>query len=236
MGAASPPLSHHAFMGGPNYGNTHGARPWVFVATLISCTPHIIALRGVKFICAYLSTRARGCRASCERSGATLYGTRTPSYAHPAACCTLWALAHREDCSLFTNAHFSSTSRSVRPACARTFPNPPTADGMRLLDPIAGPGKPESAPRGQRDAVGGRSAISRFWLCGTQAAKGGRRAAGRARRPVGLTGRSQALSTRGRRDALEYVRQRQQRLRPGARPMHLDVRWSARLYMSPRSR
>ena len=88
---------------------------------------------------------------------------------------------------------------------------------MRLLNPIAGLDKPESAPRGQRDAVGGRSAIGRFWLCGTQAAERGRRAAGRARLPVGLAGRSRALSTRGRRDALDYVRQRQRRLRAGGR-------------------
>ena len=88
---------------------------------------------------------------------------------------------------------------------------------MRLLDPLVGLDKPESAPRGQRDAVGGSSAISRFWLCGTQAAEGGRRAAGRARRPVGLVGRSQTLSTRARRDALDDVRQRQQRLRAGGR-------------------
>ena len=46
----------------------------------------------------------------------------------------------------------SSYGRSVRAACARTFANPPTADGMRLLDPIAGPDKLDSVPCGHRDA------------------------------------------------------------------------------------
>ena len=56
----------------------------------------------------------------------------------------------------------ASIGRSVRPACARTFANPPTTDGMRLLDPFAGLNKPGLAPRGQRGALGGRSAAGRF--------------------------------------------------------------------------
>ena len=99
---------------------------------------------------------------------------------------------------------------------------------MRLLDPIAGPGKPESAPRGQRDAVGGRSAIGRFWLCFLQAAERGRRAAGRVRLPVGLAGRPWGLSIRARRDALDDVRQRQRRRRAGGRGAGTRVRRALR--------
>ena len=59
-------------------------------------------------------------------------------------------------------ARSASMGRSVRPACARTFAKPPTTDGMRLLDPFAGLNKPGLAPRGQRGALGGRSAARRF--------------------------------------------------------------------------
>ena len=92
----------------------------------------------------------------------------------------------------------ASRRRSVRSACARTFPNPPTADGMRLLDPLVGLDQPGSAPRGYRDASASFS--SEAALCGYagMAAEDGRRAAGRARRSLGLAGRPVALSMRPR--------------------------------------
>ena len=91
----------------------------------------------------------------------------------------------------------------------------PTADGMRLLDPIAGPDKPEFASRGQCGAVGGRSPAAAFRLLGTWAAEEGRGAAALARHPAGLAGRSRAPSMRGRRGALDSVRERQWRRRAG---------------------
>ena len=48
------------------------------------------------------------------------------------------------------------TPRSVRSACARTFTNLLAADGIRLLDPLAGLDRPDSAPHGHRDQDPGR--------------------------------------------------------------------------------
>ena len=50
--------------------------------------------------------------------------------------------------ALIAHPHASSCRRSVRLSCARTLPNPPTADGVRFLDPLTGLDQPGSAPRG----------------------------------------------------------------------------------------
>ena len=101
----------------------------------------------------------------------------------------------------------ASRRRSVRSACARTFTNPPTADGIRLLDPLTGLNQPDSAPRGHRDASASFS--SEAALCGYagMAVEEGRRTAGRARRPLGRAGRAVALSMRARREAHAQVRE-----------------------------
>jgi hypothetical protein len=57
----------------------------------------------------------------------------------------------------------ASRGRSVRSACARTFTNPPVADGIRLFDPLAGLNQPDSALRGHHGAMGRRS--SRCCFC-----------------------------------------------------------------------
>ena len=101
----------------------------------------------------------------------------------------------------------SSKGRSVRSACARTFTNPLVADGIRLLDPLAGLNQPDSAPRGHHGAMGRRSSNGAFCGYAAMAVEAGRRAAGRARRTVGRAGRPVALSMRTRRCALAHVRE-----------------------------
>ena len=92
-----------------------------------------------------LSSRAFSTRSWCAAA-------RAPSRTHMR--CT----AERSERS----AGPSWNGRSVRFACARTFADAPTADGMRLLDPIEGPDKPDFAARGQCGAVGGRSPTAAF--------------------------------------------------------------------------
>ena len=50
--------------------------------------------------------------------------------------------------ALIAHPHVSSYRRCVRLSCARTLPNPPTADGVRFLEPLTGLDQPGSAPRG----------------------------------------------------------------------------------------
>lgn len=112
----------------------------------------------------------------------------------------------RSDRALLAHRQTASRRRSVRSACARTFTNPQTADGIRLIDPLADLNQPASTPRGHHRAMGRRSSIAAFWACAARAVDAGRRAAGRARHPVGCAGCSVALSMRARRDAHAQVR------------------------------
>ena len=112
----------------------------------------------------------------------------------------------RSDRALLRIARPASRRRSVRSACARTFTNPPATDGIRLLDPLAGLNQPGSASRGHRDAMGSRSSDAAFGGYVAMALEAGRRAAGRACRPVGRAGCPMALSMRARRAAHAGVR------------------------------
>ena len=148
----------------------------------------------------------------------------------------------RHDAGAPRPAPRTARDRQHRPSAHRASPGPPrTGDpfaprarapslilppltACACSTPLQASTSADSAPRGQRDAVGGRSAIGRFWLCFLQAAERGRRAAGRVRLPVGLAGRPRALSIRARRD----VRQRQRRRRAGGRGAGTRVRRALR--------
>ena len=79
------------------------------------------------------------------------------------------------------------------------------ADGIRLLDPLAGLNQPDSAPRGHHGAMGRRSSNGAFCGYAAMAVEAGRRAAGRARRTVGRAGRPVALSMRARPEERRHV-------------------------------
>ena len=100
--------------------------------------------------------------------------------------------------------------RSKRNACKlqryEAESNPQTADGIRLVDRLAGLNQPGSAPRGHHGAMGSWSSDAAFGAYVAMALEAGRRAAGRARRPVGRAGCPMALSTRARRVAHAGVR------------------------------
>ena len=70
----------------------------------------------------------------------------------------------------------ASIPRSVRLPCARTFPNPPTADGMRLLDPLAGLEKLDSARSARAPPLGAHRPRWRFFAGRSRGGVGGSRA------------------------------------------------------------
>ena len=76
--------------------------------------------------------------------------------------------------ALIAHPHASSYRRSVRLSCARTLPNPPTADNVRFLDPLTGLDQPGSAPRSERGASGGYSSTRALYAYGARASEGGR--------------------------------------------------------------